>query len=59
MLKAFSLRRSTWLGSLLSLSLITLPAFAQHFTRTDLTVNQPSVSATAPNVDAQIGRAQV
>jgi uncharacterized protein (TIGR03118 family) len=34
--------------------LICIPAFAQHFTRTDLTVNQPSVSATAPNVDPHL-----
>jgi len=50
MLKSISLRRSAWAGSFL-LALISLPAFAQHFTRTDLTVNQPSVSATAPNID--------
>src|SRR5207253_406902 len=34
--------------------LISLPAFAQHYTRTDLTVNQPSVSPTAPNVDPNL-----
>ena len=53
MLKAISLRRSVWAGSFL-LALISLPAFAQHYTRTDLTVNLPSVSATAPNVDANL-----
>src|ERR1041385_8344538 len=53
MLKAISQRRSVWVGSVL-LALISLPAFAQHFTRTDLTVNQPSVSATAPNVDPNL-----
>ncbi len=53
MSKAISLRRSVWMGGLM-LTLISLPAFAQHFTRTDLTVNQPSVSATAPNMDAHL-----
>jgi uncharacterized protein (TIGR03118 family) len=53
MLKAISQRRSAWAGGFL-LALVSLPAFAQHFTRTDLTVNQPSVSATAPNVDPNL-----
>ena len=53
MLKAFSLRRSLWLGTLLSLSLTTLPAFAQHYNRTDLTVN-PASSTSAPNTDAHL-----
>jgi uncharacterized protein (TIGR03118 family) len=53
MLKAISQQRSAWVGSLV-LTLISVPAFAQHFTRTDLTVNQPSVSATAPNMDAHL-----
>ncbi|HEX4485994.1 MAG TPA: TIGR03118 family protein [Terriglobales bacterium] len=50
MLKTISLRRSLWVGSLL-LALISLPAFAQHFTRTDLT---SSVSGAAPNFDANL-----
>ncbi len=54
MLKAISLRRSVWVSNFLALSLVSLPAFAQHFTRTDLTVNQPSVSATAPNIDTHL-----
>lgn len=53
MLKAISLRRSVWAGILL-LALVSLPAFAQHFTRTDLTVNQSSVSPSAPNVDPNL-----
>jgi uncharacterized protein (TIGR03118 family) len=53
MLKAISLRRSAW-ASISLLALISLPAFAQHFTRTDLTVNQSSVSPSAPNVDANL-----
>ena len=49
MLKAISPRRSVWVGSVL-LALISLPAFAQHYTRTDLTANVPSVT-TNPNVN--------
>ena len=54
MLKAISPRHSVWVGSLFLLALISLPAFAQHYTRTDLTANQSSVSATAPNIDAHL-----
>ena len=56
MLKAISPRRSAWVGNamVLLLALSSLPAFSQHFTRTDLTVNQASVSPTAPNVDANL-----
>ena len=53
MLKAISPRRSVWVGSIL-LALISLPAFAQHFTRTDLTTNMSSVSPTAPNIDGNL-----
>ena len=42
------------MGKQFLLALISLPAFAQHFTRTDLTVNQSSVSPSAPNVDANL-----
>ncbi len=42
----------------LALSFVAAPtALAQHFTRTDLTVNVPSVSATAPNTDANLKNA--
>jgi uncharacterized protein (TIGR03118 family) len=34
--------------------LATAPAFAQHFTRTDLTTDQASVSPTAPNLDPNL-----
>ncbi|HEU0046621.1 MAG TPA: TIGR03118 family protein, partial [Nitrososphaera sp.] len=52
MLKAIS-PRSVWVGSFL-LALVSLPAFAQHFTRTDLTVNLSTVSPTAPNIDGHL-----
>jgi len=51
---AISLRRSVWVGNLFLLTLIGLPAFAQHFTRTDLTVNLSTVSSSAPNVDGHL-----
>jgi uncharacterized protein (TIGR03118 family) len=35
-------------------SLIYVPGFAQHYTRTDLTANMPSVSATAANIDSHL-----
>jgi uncharacterized protein (TIGR03118 family) len=38
-------------------ALTTLPAAAQHFTRTDLTVDQSSVSPTAPNLDGNLRNA--
>lgn len=38
----------------LLLTVSSLPAFAQHFTRTDLTVNQSSVSLAAANTDANL-----
>src|SRR5438876_1194395 len=50
MLKAISPWRSFWVGSLL-LALISLPAFAQHYTRTDLTSN---ISGAAPNFDPHL-----
>ena len=51
MLKAISpFLRSVGVGSLL-LALVSLPAFAQHYTRTDLTSN---VSGAAPNFDANL-----
>ena len=50
MLKAISPLRSVWVGSLL-LALISLPAFAQHYTRNDLTSN---VSGAAPNFDPHL-----
>src|SRR5882724_9558025 len=53
MLQPISLRRSVWVGLFL-LALISSPAFAQHFTRTDLTANQSSVSPAAPNVDPNL-----
>ena len=53
MLKTISLRRSVWVGLFL-LALISSPAFAQHFTRTDHTANQSSVSPAAPNVDPNL-----
>jgi uncharacterized protein (TIGR03118 family) len=51
MLKAISPSlRSVGVGSLL-LALVSLPAFAQHYTRTDLTSN---VSGAAPNFDSHL-----
>ena len=51
MLKAISpFLRSVGVGSLL-LALVSLPAFAQHYTRTDLTSN---VSGAAPNFDSHL-----
>jgi uncharacterized protein (TIGR03118 family) len=50
MSKTISLRRSVWVGGFL-LALLSLPTFAQHFTRTDLT---SSVSGAAPNFDANL-----
>jgi len=42
----------------LALSFVAAPnALAQHYTRTDLTVNTASVSATAPNTDANLRNA--
>lgn len=38
----------------LLLAVTSLPSFGQHFTRTDLTVNQSSVSPTAPNLDPNL-----
>jgi uncharacterized protein (TIGR03118 family) len=38
-------------------ALLGLPAFAQHFTRTDLTANQSGVSATAPTLDPNLKNA--
>jgi uncharacterized protein (TIGR03118 family) len=48
-------RRITLPGLLLAVT--SLPSFGQHFTRTDLTVNQSSVSPTAPNLDANLANA--
>jgi uncharacterized protein (TIGR03118 family) len=53
MLKTISQWRSVWVG-VFSLALISVPTSAQHFTRTDLTVNQQSVSPSAPNVDPNL-----
>ncbi|HVO79247.1 MAG TPA: TIGR03118 family protein [Terriglobales bacterium] len=41
----------------LLLAVTSLPSFAQHFTRTDLTVNQSAVSLTAPNLDPNLKNA--
>jgi uncharacterized protein (TIGR03118 family) len=41
----------------LLLAVTSLPSFGQHFTRTDLTVNQSSVSPTAPNLDPNLKNA--
>ncbi len=56
MLKAISPRLSVWASNLLLLALISLPTYAQHFTRTDLTVN-PGSAITAPNTDDHLHNA--
>jgi hypothetical protein len=48
----FPARLSALVGFLLAAA--GLPAFAQHFTRTDLTVNRPGISATEPIVDSHL-----
>jgi uncharacterized protein (TIGR03118 family) len=59
MLKFFSLLRSARMVTLSGLlfALTSLPAAAQHFTRTDLTANQGGVSPTAPNLDGNLRNA--
>ena len=56
MLKFASRFKTALTGSLLASSSLVagVPAFGQHFTRTDLTVNVPSVSMAAPNTDAHL-----
>jgi uncharacterized protein (TIGR03118 family) len=53
MSKQFAPLRWGWAAAFALLSLTT-SAFAQHFTRTDLTVNQASVSMTAKNIDPNL-----
>jgi uncharacterized protein (TIGR03118 family) len=59
MLKFPSLLRSARMVTVsgLLLAVTSLPSFAQHFTRTDLTVNQSAVSPTAPNLDSNLKNA--
>jgi uncharacterized protein (TIGR03118 family) len=56
MLKAMSQLRTVSISNffVMLLTLASLPAFAQHFTRTDLTVNRTGVSDTAPTTDGHL-----
>jgi uncharacterized protein (TIGR03118 family) len=53
MSKKFASSLWGWAAAL-TLLVFTTSAFAQHFTRTDLTTNQASVSMTAANIDANL-----
>jgi len=56
MLKFLSLLRGARVVTLsgVFVAVTSLPLFAQHFTRTDLTVDLSSVSPTAPNLDPNL-----
>jgi len=55
MSKTYAPLRAEWVAVLTLLILLaSSAAFGQHFNRTDLTVNQSSVSSTAPNVDPNL-----